>query len=120
MSIESIIDEKGTTCDIYKNTSSKGSMGGHVETASLRATGVPVFIELLTGQEAVIGGQTGLTSTHRFFFKKDVVILRTDEIRITRPSMDDASESTRTYVDLFIDDPNNMDHHLEVYATLRE
>jgi len=120
MSIESLTDGKGITCEIDKNTQGRSSMGGVTLTESVRARSVPCWIELLSGSESVIGGQDGLTATHRFYFKNGVTILRTDVIKVTRPTPGATGTTTDTYDDLFINDPNDFGHHFEVRATLRK
>ena len=111
--IDRLIDDKGTTCDVYSTTKGKGSAGGRSRTPVVKTEGVPCFIDLPRGGETVLGGQEGLSATHVFYFKAGVDIERTDLLLVSRNGRDD------WFTDLFYDDPHEFGHHVEIYATIR-
>lgn len=106
MSIETLYDQE---MDVLQNAFVRDTMGGVVNTPSVKSTANPCHIRKLSGSERPIVGREGVVSTHRIYCGPDVDIVEQDTAVILEVEYDV----------LLVDDPHLLGHHLEIDVILR-
>ena len=114
MSVESLIINKGTTCDIYRVANSQDAIGGRVHTETIHLSAQETFLEELGGNEGEVQGREGVLSTHRFFFVTGTDVNVRDIIK--RPA---GGPYTEIFDLTFVEDPHRFSHHIECLAVVR-
>jgi hypothetical protein len=108
-----ILGLMNNTCDVYAIvTSSRADSGGVVEQEVIKHNGAPCLIEIAaTTRERQIMGRDGVIITHFIYFPEGYEdIVEKDIIK----------SGGRTYDIQLVDNVQVRDHHLEVFAVVRE
>ena len=114
MSVETLIDEKGITVDLFQTTPTQDAIGGRVPAGSIKTAGLACFLDQLSGDEGDVQGREGIRATHRLFFNAGTSIDETDYIQT--PS---GGPYTKTYDLVWVWDPHDFEHHVEALAVVR-
>ena len=106
MSIDSLFN---TTMAVSRLTTSQDVIGGEKGTWASNSTGNPCRYRLLSAAERPYIGKEGVVSTHRLYCEAGGDVTSKDRI----------VAGSNTYDVNYVNDVDEMDHHLQVDMTLR-